>query len=273
MQNYSFEFRPAGSNAGGTLLYIANHLSCKPHTDLSLNKANQIESTFTQIINSRKSSIIAGCLYIHPNMDVSGFNKNYLKTLFYKLSKENMQVFLLGDFNLLNYNDHQPTNKFLVSLTSNSFIPYILQPIRINSHSKLSNIIPHEVISGNITSTISDHLPPFLFTHNVLSNNSCQKSNTCERDYYNQYLKATMNNIKNTWKEKKSIISIKNLSSDIRKSSSYNGLTTTNKVEISNIFNNYFATIDINPSNKHFSDFLKNRTQNSFFLSPTNKPE
>ena len=148
-------------------------------------------------------------------MDVSGFNKNYLKTLFYKLSKDNTQVFLLRDFNLLNYNDHQPTNKFLVSLTLNSFIPYILQPIRINSHSKLSNIIPHEVISGNITSTISDHLPPFLFTHNVLSNNSCQKSNTCERDYYNQYLKATMNNIKNTWKEKKSIISIKNLSSDI----------------------------------------------------------
>ena len=48
---------------------------------------------------------------------------------------------------------------------------------------------------------------------------------------------------------------------------------------ISNIFNNYFATIaektkeNINPSTKHFSEFLKNRTQNSFFLSPTNKSE
>ena len=59
----------------------------------------------------------------------------------------------------------------------------------------------------------------------------------------------------------------------------YNGWTITNKVEISNIFNDYFARIaektkeNINPSHKHFSDFLKNRTQNSFFLRPTNKSE
>ena len=81
-----------------------------------------------------------------------------------------------------------------------------------------------------------------------------------------------MNNIKNTWKGIKSIITIKNLSSDIPKSLFCNGSTITNKVEISNIFNNYFATIaektkeNINPSHKHFSEFLKNRTQNSFFL-------
>ena len=86
-----------------------------------------------------------------------------------------------------------------------------------------------------------------------------------------------MTNIKNTWKGIKSIKTIKNLSSDIPKSLSYNGLTITNKAEISNIFNNYFATIaektkeNINPSHKHFSDFLNNRKeQNSFFLSPTN---
>ena len=96
---------------------------------------------------------------------------------------------------------------------------------------------------------------------------------------YNQYFRANMNNIKNTWKGIKSIINIKNPSSDIPKSLSYNGSTITNKVEISNIFNNYFATIaektneNINPSPKHFSNFLKNRTQNSFFLSPTNKSE
>ena len=38
-------------------------------------------------------------------MDISDFNKNYLNTLLDKLSKENKQVFLIGDFNnnLLNY--------------------------------------------------------------------------------------------------------------------------------------------------------------------------
>ena len=52
-----------------------------------------------------------------------------------------------------------------------------------------------------------------------------------------------MNNIKNTWKGIKSFINIKSLSSDIPIRLSYNGSTITNKVEISNIFNNYFATI------------------------------
>ena len=167
LQNYYLQFTPTESNAGGALLYIAKHLSYKPRTDLNLRTANQLESTFIEIINSRKSNIIVGCLYKHPSMDVSEFNKNYLNTLLDELSKENKQVFLLGDFNinLLNYNDHQPTNEFLDSLASNSFIPYILQTARITSHSKtlidniFSNIIFHEIISGNITATISDHLP------------------------------------------------------------------------------------------------------------------
>ena len=69
-----------------------------------------------------------------------------------------------------------------------------------------------------------------------------------------------MNNIKNTWKGIKSIITIKNIYSDIPKSLFCNGSTITNKVEISNIFNNYFATIaektkeNIDPSPKHFSE-------------------
>ena len=126
MQNYSFEFTPTESNAGGTLLYIANHLSYKPLTDISLNKANQLESTSIETINSRKSNIIVGYLYKHPNMDVSDFNKNYLNTLLDKLSKESKQASLLDDFtiNLLNYNDHQSANEFLDSLASNSIMQY-----------------------------------------------------------------------------------------------------------------------------------------------------
>ena len=92
------------------------------------------------------------------------------------LSKEHKQVFLLGDFNinLLNYNDHQPINDFLESLASNSFIPYMLHPTRITGHSKtlidniFSNYISHEIISGNITATVSDHLPQFSFVPNIL---------------------------------------------------------------------------------------------------------
>ena len=129
LQNHYVEFTLTESKTGGTLLYIANHLCFKPCTDFSLNKANQLEPTFIEIIiNNNRSNITVGCLYKHLNMDVSEFNKNYLNTLLHKLSKENKQVFLIGYFNinLLNYNYHQPANEFLDALASkfasNSFI-------------------------------------------------------------------------------------------------------------------------------------------------------
>ena len=123
-------------------------------------------------------------------MDVIEF-KNNLNQMLEKVSKEQKQTFLLGDFNinLLNYNVHQPTNDFLDSLASNSIIPYILQPTRLTSHSKtltdniFSNILSSEIISGNLTATISDHLPQFLFASNILSNPSHNRSNIFERDW------------------------------------------------------------------------------------------
>ena len=39
---------PTESNAGGTLLYITNHLSYAPRADLNLNIANQMEFTFIE---------------------------------------------------------------------------------------------------------------------------------------------------------------------------------------------------------------------------------
>ena len=82
-------------------------------------------------------------------------------------SREQKYIFLLHYFNvnLLNYNEHNQGNEFLDSHASNSFIPLILQPIRITSHSNtlidniFSNVIDPNVISGNLTATISDHVP------------------------------------------------------------------------------------------------------------------
>ena len=172
--------------AGDTLLYIASHLSYKPRPDLNIYKANQLESTFVEIINPKKCNIVIGCLYKHPNMDVLDFKNNYLSQIFEIVPKEQKRYFF---FVTLNYNDHQPTNDFLDSLASNSFIPYILHATRITSHSKtlidnkFSNFISPEIISGNITAAISDHLPQFSFVPNILSNPSTQKSNYYERDW------------------------------------------------------------------------------------------
>ena len=40
-------------------------------------------------------------------------------------------------------------------------------------------------ISGNLTTTISDHLPQFLIVPNIFSNPPSLKSNICERDWSN----------------------------------------------------------------------------------------
>ena len=85
-------------------------------------------------------------------------------------------------------------------------------------------------------------------------------------NYYNQYFKANMNTIKNTWKEIKSIITIKNLSSDISKSSSSNGSTITNEVEILNVFK-----VGFSPSKRNLYDLLDckpfKNDEKCFFIS------
>ena len=89
----------------------------------------------------------------------------------------------------MNYNEHNETNEFLDSLASNSFIPLILQPTRITSHSNtlidniFSNVIDPDIISSNLTATISDHLPQFSIIPYMFGNISGNKSNIYEPDW------------------------------------------------------------------------------------------
>ena len=123
LSNYSFEDTPTESSAGGALLYIANHLSYKSHRDLNIYKKFDLESTFVEIINPKKSYVIVGTTYRHPEMNMNEFN-NILNNLLKKIKQEQKPVFLLGDFNidLMHYNEHKPTNEFLDSLASNSYL-------------------------------------------------------------------------------------------------------------------------------------------------------
>ena len=191
LDNYSFEFTPTETSAGGTLLYIANHLSYKCRNDLNIYKKNELESTFIEIFNPKKSNIIVGVIYRHPSMDLTDCNCNHLNKLLENISKEQKSIFLLRDFNvnLFNYNEHNQTNEFLDFLASNSFIPLVLQQTRITSHSNtlidniFSNVIDPDIISGNLTATISDHLPQFSIIPNMFGNSPGNKSNIYERDW------------------------------------------------------------------------------------------
>ena len=86
MNDFSFEFSHTESLAGGTLLHIANHLSCKTRSDLNIYDSNKLKATFTEIINISKSKITIGYFYKHHSMDhykntndLKHFSINYLK--------------------------------------------------------------------------------------------------------------------------------------------------------------------------------------------------
>ena len=193
--NYSFEFTPRIVQVVTffTMLIIY-------HINIVMTyKKNELQSTFVETVNQKKSNIIVGIIYKHPSMDLTDFNCSYLNKLFENISKEQKSISLLGDFtvNLLNYNEHNQTNEFLDSLASNSFIPLILQSTRITSHSNtlidniISNVIDSGIISGNLTATISDHLPQFTIIPNMFGNIFGKMATTVTKKskqaYYDKY--------------------------------------------------------------------------------------
>ena len=64
-----------------------------------------------------------------------------------------------------------------------------MQPTRITSHSNtlidniFSSVIDPDIIPGNLTATISDHLPQFAIIPNMFGNISGNNSNIYERDW------------------------------------------------------------------------------------------
>ena len=75
----------------------------------------------------------------------------------------------------------------------------------------------------------------------------------------------------------KSILNISNTHLNIPKILISNDTTSAEPIEVANIFSNSFTHIaaktkeSIKYFHRHFSNFLKNRSGDSFFLSPTYK--
>ena len=137
-----------------------------------------------EISNPKKTNVIVSCIYRHPNTDLNEFN-DYINNLLDKLLKENKTVFLLGDFHvdILNYDQHSLTNEFLDSLSFYMLLPPITQLIRNINNSKTLidnsslNVITPNNILGNLTATITDHLPQFLIAPDIFSNQPSTKLN------------------------------------------------------------------------------------------------
>ena len=99
--------------------------------------------------------------------------------------------------------------------------------------------------------------------------------------YCNKYSETNWNNIKNTWKGIKSLISLKSVATSAPTvlSPDDNCNTITSPYDIANTFNNYFASIaettknNIKYSYEIFSHNLKEDCESTIFLKPTSKEE
>ena len=134
---------------------------------------------------------MAGCIYKHPKQTIPDFLDNHLLPLLEKLSRENKQILIMGDFNrnLLNYNDKNTAN-FLDTMFSYSYLPFISTPTRVTGHSETlidnncCNKPMLNITAGNISSVISDHLIQFLIEPSS-SNAKLEQTCTMQRCYKN----------------------------------------------------------------------------------------
>ena len=190
LPNYEYLHTPTESAKGGTLIYISKKLVFKPRTDLEIYQAKELESTFTEIIMPKGKNLIVGCVYKHPTIDPKQFS-NLLIPLFEKIKKEKKPVYITGDFNidLLKIETNKHTGEYFDLLTNNNLMPLITLPTRITSSSKtlidniLYNQFSPDIISGNLTVSISDHIPQFSIIPLPNKNTLPRKDNLYVRNY------------------------------------------------------------------------------------------
>ena len=143
-----------------------------------------MESVFTEVIIPNKQSCILGTIYKHLSMKHLKFNNDYMEELLRVITHENKNCILTGDFNLnlLKHAKSPGVSKLLENLLSHNFMPQITLPTRITEKTAtfIDNILINtnklNSISGNITTSISDHLPQFIVLDSLLGTSTDESS-------------------------------------------------------------------------------------------------
>ena len=128
LRNHLIEHTPTESSAARTLLYISKILSYQLRNVLRLYDPGKIESTFIEIICSKSTNVIVGCIYKNPTLPINDFTNAFISPLLLKLQKQSCKRnFLQGDFNidLLKYEISDAANNFIHTLSSNFLLLHI----------------------------------------------------------------------------------------------------------------------------------------------------
>ena len=156
-------------------MYISQKGLYKPRKDLLFYSHKKIELVFTELLIPNKQNYLIRMVYKHPVIQHIKFNDACITSLLNKLKTENKATIVAGEFNLnmMKYTQVRGAHQFLETLLSDNFIPQITLPTRVtkNSVTLIDNIFSdnhdHKCISGNTTTSISDHLPQVLIIGNL----------------------------------------------------------------------------------------------------------
>ena len=176
LNGFTLFSQPSRSAAGGVAIYASKSLNAFERTDLSTTD-DDFETVWVEINNTKAKNILCCCAFRHPSSNPVRF-KEHLESILSQLTRENKNIFIMGDFNinLLSSESHPESNDFILMLNSFFLLPYILQPTRITERSAtlidniFANTYSMNAISGNLVSKISDHLPQLLIVDNIKVN-------------------------------------------------------------------------------------------------------
>ena len=140
-------------------------------------------------------------------MNVSTFTNDHLKNMLNAIRYENKSTLLTGNFNvnLISYIKKRGTYNFLELLFTHNFTPQIMLPTIVTEISAalidntFANNPSFKYLSGNITTSISDHLPQFIILENFKEGNlKKERISTTYRDFNIDSFKRNLQEI--NWK-------------------------------------------------------------------------
>ena len=97
--------------------------------------------------------------------------------------------------------------------------------------------------------------------------------------YYERFFKNNLNNLKNIWKDIRSLIADKYSSASNIDMLTHKGAAVTDSLHMANIFNDYFSSVagktkvNIKFLNRLFQDFPHHPNEESLFITPTDAHE
>ena len=137
---------------------------------------NKAEDLWVEIVNEIGEKHIVSVIYCHPKGNIKIFTEHLEHSLSKTQNGKTIKHSILtGDhsIDLIKFESNDNTNEYLNTVIKNGFVPTILLPTIITSHTctltdhihYLSRHSPTQVASGNLMTDMSDHFANFIILH------------------------------------------------------------------------------------------------------------